>query len=130
MDGIVCANCSQFAPVTSAACPGCGSAFIRSGAQKNIIDQLEPNCLIHRYDGSDLLEAGTVLKKGKSNYKVALKLSDYTKPITVPRHKVYHYNPELFGAVQELRSQRAASSLQFEQQIGSHWSRLQPFMAD
>lgn len=130
MDGIVCAKCSHFVPVTAVSCPDCGSAFIRSGAEKNVIDRIIPNCLIHRYDGSDLLEPGIVLKAGRSNYKVALKLSDYAKPVTVPKHKVYTYNQELLSAVQQLRSQRAASSLEFERQIGSHWNRLQPFAAD
>lgn len=127
MDGVVCANCNSYLLVSHRNCPGCGSGIVLEGAKKNVIDQMNPNCLVHRYDGSDLLEPAVVLKSGRSNYKVALKLQDYAKPVTVPKHKVYMYNQDLLSSVQSLRSERSASVMSFEQQIGSQWNQLQPF---
>ncbi|KYZ76887.1 hypothetical protein AXX12_18455 [Anaerosporomusa subterranea] len=127
MDGVVCSKCNSYLPITTASCPGCGSGIVLKGTMKNVIDQMVPNCLVHRYDGSDLLEPAVVLKSGRSNYKVALKLQDYAKPVTVPKHKVYTYNQGLLSSVQSLRSERTASVMRFEQQIGSQWNQLQPF---
>ena len=85
MEGLVCTGCySWFAPET-AACPTCGIPVIVTGEQRTVIDHIEPNCLIHRYDGSDLLEPATVIKEGKINLKVATKLHEYQNPVTVPK---------------------------------------------
>jgi DNA-directed RNA polymerase subunit RPC12/RpoP len=130
MDGVVCSKCSSYLSITTASCPGCGSEIILNGKEKNVIDRVVPTCLVHRYDGSDLLEPAVVLKSGRSNYKVALKLQDYAKPVTVPKHKVYMYNQDLLSSVQSLRSERTASVMRFEQQIGSQWNQLQPFVQD
>lgn len=128
MDGVVCSKCSSYFPSSTTNCPGCGSSVILDGGEKNVIDQLSPNCLIHRYDGSDLLEPAVVLKSGRTNYKVAIKLQDYAKPISVPKHKVYLFDKNLLRAVQNLRSERTASVMRFEQQIASQWNQLQPFV--
>jgi hypothetical protein len=128
MDGVVCSKCNSYLPTTTTCCPGCGSGIILQGTKKNVIDQMVPNCLVHRYDGSDLLEPAVVLKSGRSNHKVALKLQDYAKPVTVPKHKVYTYNQDLLSSVQSLRSERSARAMQFDQQIGAQWNQLQPFV--
>ena len=127
MDGVVCSKCNSYLPITHTSCPGCGSDIVLEGKAKSVIDHLNPNCLIHRYDGSDLLEPAVVLKAGRSNYKVALKLQDYAKPVSVPKHKVYMFNQNILSSVQSLRNERTASTMRFEQQIGSHWNHLQPF---
>ena len=129
MDGVVCSNCSSYFSTGTANCPGCGTGIILDGGEKNVIDRLSPNCLIHRYDGSDLLEPAVVLKSGRTNYKVAVKLQDYAKPITVPKHKVYLFDKDLLSSVQTLRSERTASVMRFEQQIASQWNQLRPFVA-
>ena len=130
MDGVVCASCCSFFPRNEASCPGCGAKIILEGASKSVIDQISPNCLVHRYDGSDLLEPAVVLKAGKSNYKVALKLQDYANPVTVPKHKVYMYDQEVLHSVQSLRSERTATVMRFEQEIGSQWNQLQPYVQE
>lgn len=127
MDGIVCSKCNSYFSSTQTICPNCGIEVILDGAKKSVIDQMVPNCLVHRYDGSDLLEPAVVLKAGRTNYKVALKLSDYAKPVSVPKHKVYMFDQDLLSSVQNLRNERTASVMRFEQQIGSHWNQLQPF---
>jgi DNA-directed RNA polymerase subunit RPC12/RpoP len=127
MDGVVCAKCNTYFPNTQTICPNCGLEVILKGDNKSVIDRLNPNCLVHRYDGSDLLEPAVVLKAGRSNYKVAIKLQDYAKPVTVPKHKVYMFNKELLSSVQNLRAERSASMMRFEQQIASHWNQLQPY---
>lgn len=127
MDGVVCLKCNSYFTHTSSNCPSCGSEIVLDGDAKTVIDHLTPNCLVHRYDGSDLLEPAVVLKAGRSNYKVALKLQDYAKPVTVPKHKVYMFNEDILQSVQGLRNERTASVMRFEQLIGSQWNKLQPF---
>ena len=126
MEGIVCSNCNFWFQAENASCPGCGTALIMEGESKNVIDRMEPNCLIHRYDGSDLLEPAVILKEGKSNMKVATKLRDYAKPVTVPKHKVYYFDQTILGAIQALRNERTATIKRYDQLIGSHWQRLKP----
>ena len=127
MDGLVCSKCNTYFPNTHTICPNCGLEVILEGDGKSVIDKLVPNCLVHRYDGSDLLEPAVVLKAGRTNYKVAIKLKDYPKPISVPKHKVYMFNQNLFNSVQNLRSERSSTMMRFEQQIANHWNQLQPY---
>lgn len=130
MDGVVCMKCNSYFSHTSSNCPGCGTEAVLDGDAKTVIDHITPNCLVHRYDGSDLLEPAVVLKAGRSNYKVALKLQDYAKPVTVAKHKVYMFNEDILQSVQGLRNERTASVMRFEQLIGSQWNKLQPFGQD
>ena len=92
-----------------------------------IMDHLEPNCLIHRYEGSDMLEPAFIIKTGKTNLKVATKLKEYAKPVVVPKQRVYHYDPALFDSIQALRTKRTATIDQYDQLIQSHWQKLLPY---
>ena len=127
MEGFVCLHCNFWNTVDTLSCPDCGTTFIHEGEHKNIMDRLEPNCLIHRYAGSDLLEPAVFLKEGKSNVKVATKLRDFSKPLIIPRHKVYAFDQSVLGSIQALRNERTATIHRYDQQIGAHWQRLQPY---
>ncbi|MDF2569588.1 MAG: hypothetical protein K0R55_1192 [Sporomusa sp.] len=126
MDDIVCMSCHNCLPSNLSSCPGCGSELILAGDNKNVIDQLQPNCLIHRYEGSDLLEPAVILKEAKTNCKVATKLKEYAKPLTVPKVKVYTFDQKILGAVQALRNERTATMYRYDQLIQSHWRNLKP----
>ena len=126
MEGVVCANCNTWL-VDAAACPGCGGDIILAGDGKNVIDRLQPNCLIHRYDGSDMLEPAVVLKEGKTNIKAATKLREYSHPVTVPKHKVFSFDHNTLGVIQALRNERTATIMRYDQMIQSHWQRLKPY---
>ena len=127
MEGFVCKNCNSWLSSPIANCPGCGTELITAGDAKNIIDQLHPNCLIHRYEGSDLLEPAVLLKEGKTNVKVATRLIEYQKPVTVPKTKVFGFDPAVFSSIQALRNERTATIKRYDQLIGSHWQRLKPY---
>jgi len=127
MDGIVCASCHTFLTTEIEHCPGCGTNIILAGDSKNIIDHIQPNCLIHRYDGSDLLEPAAIIKEGKTNVKVATKLRDYAKPITVHKSKVYAFNQNILSCIQALRNERTATIRRYDQLIQSHWQNLKPY---
>ena len=101
--------------------------LILSGENKTVIDRLEANCLIHRYNGSDLLEPAIVIKEGKTNLKVATKLREYPHPVTVPKHKVYHFDSQVLSAIQALRTERTTAITRYDDLIKSHWQKLQPY---
>ena len=126
MEGSVCAGCHSFFPQDTVTCPGCGETIIPDGAAKNIIDRLLPDCLIHRYDGSDMLEPAVVIKQGKANVKVATRLKEYADPVTVPRAKVYTFDQSVLGSIQALRNERTATVRRYDQLIASHWKQLKP----
>ncbi len=67
MDGIVCSDCHMWLASETKACSVCGIPIVLEGENKNIIDHLEPNCLIHRYEGSDMLEPAFIIKAGKTH---------------------------------------------------------------
>lgn len=127
MEGIVCGDCHMWLTPENTACPGCGIPMVLEGEGKNIIDRLEPNCLIHRYEGSDMLEPAVLLKEGKTNHKVAARLQDYAKPVIVPKHKVYRFDASLLGTIQGLRNERTATVNRYDILIQSHWKKLQPY---
>ena len=127
MDGIVCGACHSYLSTDLPNCPGCGNTVILAGKTKNIIDQLQPNCLIHRYEGSDMLEPAVILKEGKTNVKVATKLKDYAKPIVVSKQKVYAFNQNILSNIQALRNERTATMRRYDQLIHTHWQNLQPY---
>lgn len=130
MDGIVCAACHAWLPSEAKTCPGCASEIVLAGETKNVIDSLQPNCLIHRYEGSDLLEPAAVVKVGKANVKVATRLREYTNPLTISKLKVYAFDPGALGAIQALRNERTATIHRFDRLIASHWQSLRPFHPD
>lgn len=129
MDGVICANCHTWLNTVADACPGCGSGIVLDGEAKNVIDRLQPNCLIHRYAGSDLLEPAVFIKEGKVNCKVATKLKEYPNPVTVPKNKVYSFNQDTLSAIQALRNERTATIMRFDKLIQSHWQNLKPYKA-
>lgn len=127
MDGVICASCHTWLALDSDACPGCGCGIILEGDEKNVIDRLQPNCLIHRYVGSDLLEPAVFIKEGKVNFKVATKLKEYQKPIVVPKDRVYAFNQDVLSAIQSLRNERTATIMRYDKLIQSHWQNLRPY---
>jgi hypothetical protein len=127
MDGIVCAACHSYLTTALSNCPGCGNTVILGGDAKNVIDQVQPDCLIHRYDGSDLLEPAVIVKEGKSNVRVATKLKDYAKPIVVSKQKVYSFNQNILSSIQALRNERTATIRRYDQLIQTHWQNLKPY---
>lgn len=129
MDGIVCTGCHSYLTTELSNCPGCGNAIILAGEAKNVIDQLQPNCLIHRYDGSDLLEPACIIKEGRTNVKVATKLKDYGKPIVVAKTKVYSFNQSILSSIQALRNERTATMRRYDQLIETHWQNLKPYQS-
>jgi hypothetical protein len=127
MDGVVCNSCHTWLMTALDSCPGCGCQIMLEGDGKNVIDRIQPNCLIHRYDGSDLLEPAVIIKEGKVNVKVATKLKDYGSPVTVPKSKVYSFNQGILSSVQALRNERTATIMRYDQQIQAHWQNLKPY---
>ena len=127
MEGVVCGNCHTWLTVDLTACPDCGNNIILEGDSKNVIDHIQANCLIHRYDGSDLLEPAIIIKEGRSNVKVATKLKEYANPVAVPKHKVYSFDQTILGSIQALRNERTATMNRYDQLIHSHWQRLKPY---
>ena len=127
MEGIVCSICHSWLTAATDSCPSCSMPLILSGENKTVIDHLEANCLIHSYNGSDLLEPAIVIKEGKTNLKVATKLREYPHPVTVPKHKVYHFDSQVLSAIQALRTERTTAITRYDDLIKSHWQKLQPY---
>jgi hypothetical protein len=127
MKGIVCATCHSWLALDAAVCPGCGCPVVLDGDGKNVIDRLQPDCLIHRYEGSDMLEPAVIIKEGKANIKAATKLQEYAQPVTVPKTKVYAFDQNILGSIQALRNERTATIRRYDQQIQSQWSQLKPY---
>lgn len=127
MDGVICASCYGWLTAEMGSCPGCGSSIVAEGEGKSIIDRIQPNCLIHRYEGSDMLEPAVLIKEGKTNVKVATKLKEYANPVVVPKHKVYSFNQDVLSAIQGLRNERTATIMRYDQLIQSHWKNLRPY---
>ena len=127
MNEVVCMSCHNCLPDDLSACPGCGSAIILTGESRNVINRLQPNCLIHRYEGSDLLEPAVILKETKLNCKVATRLKEYAKPVTIPKSKVYAFDQKILGTIQALRNERSATIHRYDQLIQAHWQNLKSF---
>lgn len=127
MDGVVCSNCHTWLPLSESTCPGCKTPLILGGNDKNVIDTIEADCLINRYDGSDLLEPAVVLKKGKVNLKVAARLKDYASPISVRKDRVYTFNQDVLSSIQALRNERTATIFRYDELIKARWQNLKPY---
>jgi hypothetical protein len=127
MDGMVCTNCQTWMTMQEKNCPSCQTTIFTDGDNKNIIDRIQPNCLIYRYAGSDILEPAVVIKQSKVNLKVATKLKEYSAPIVVPRAKVYAFNQNILSSIQGLRNERTATIMRYDQLIQSHWQQLRPY---
>ena len=127
MDGIICAACHTWMTLDLAHCPSCNTPIYLDGENKNIIDRLKPNCLIYRYDGSDILEPAVIIKESKVNIRVATKLQEYSKPVVVAKEKVYAFDQSILSAIQALRNERTATIMRYDQLIQSHWQHLEPY---
>jgi len=127
MDGIICVACHTWLTVDLNHCPSCNTPICLDGENKNIIDRLKPNCLIYRYDGSDILEPAVIIKESKVNIRVATKLQEYSKPVVVAKEKVYAFDQSILSAIQALRNERTATIMRYDQLIQSHWQHLEPY---
>ena len=124
----ICNACLHYIETATKQCPHCQTELIFSGDQKNITDELIPNCLIHRYDGSDLLEKGRMIKEGKVNNKVVLKLKDFTRPLSIPKNKIYAFDPSILSSIDALRQERKEVMEHYDFLIGEYWDRLEPIL--
>jgi len=127
MNGIICGSCHTWLTSDLSKCPTCNATLFLEGKDKNIIDRIQPNCLIYRYAGSDILEPAIVLKQSKVNLRVATKLQEYSTPVVVAKQNVYLFNQNILSAIQALRNERTATIMRYDQLIQSHWQHLQPY---
>jgi len=127
MPGIICNHCHAWLTSDLANCPNCSTTIFLDGDNKNIIDRIQPNCLIYRYDGSDILEPAVIIKQSKINVRVATKLQEYNAPVVVAKHNVYAFNQHILSSIQALRNERTATIMRYDQLIQSHWQHLQPY---
>lgn len=120
---VICQNCNS--PNSAATCcTECGSMFITEGTNKNTIDTFIPTCLVHRYEGSDLLEPAVVVKEGKRYLYVATQLLEYAHPTKVPKERVFKYNQTLLGDVNQLRKDRKDYVAAIDTRMSALWSQL------
>lgn len=123
---LICQSC--FSPNSaSACCTQCGTMFVTEGEAKNVIDTFEPTCLVHRYEGSDLLEPATVVKEGKRYLYVATQLLEYAHPTKVPKERVFTYNQALLNDVNHLRKERRDYVDAIDVRMAELWSQLHTF---
>ncbi|MBO5244903.1 MAG: hypothetical protein J6B02_02260 [Selenomonadales bacterium] len=127
MTDIVCASCHDCFKSGASVCPSCGAELIYAGEDANVITSLAPDCLVHRLRGSDRLEPAVLLKEGRTNVKVATRLAEYAKPLTVPKSETYRFSAELLSHIQSLRNERTAAMHRYDAQIASYWQRLAPY---
>ena len=127
MSGIICESCHTWLTSDSNHCPTCNATLFLEGEGKNIIDRIQPNCLIYRYAGSDILEPAIVLKQSKVNLRVATKLQEYNTPVVVAKQNAYAFNQNILSAIQALRNERTATIMRYDQLIQSHWQHLEPY---
>ncbi len=124
----ICAQCYTSVADQSTTCPGCGQKLFYTGNDKNVLDKLIPNCLIYRYEGSDMLEPALLVKACKTNAKVATNLREISHPITLSKDRVYSFDKSIFQSIQELRQQRTNIVQDFDQQIQTYWTKLTPYV--
>lgn len=127
MSEIVCASCHACFSSGASACPSCQTALIYTGDDANVITTFEPNCLVHRMRGSDRLEPAVLLKEGRTNVKVATRLAEYARPLTVPKSETYTFTPDLLAHIQALRNERTAAVHRYDARIAVYWRSLEPY---
>lgn len=123
----ICNSCQGYVNQPLSHCPYCQTPLIFAGQDKNVTDSLTPNCLIHRYQGSDLLEPALLLKEGKTNMKVAVKLKDVVKPITVPKVEVFKNDDNVLNEINRLRLERKLQMEKYDETISDYWQKLQNY---
>ncbi|MEM5770783.1 MAG: hypothetical protein AAGU32_21235 [Bacillota bacterium] len=125
MNILICKSC--FSPnTTPTCCTHCGSLFITEGADKNVIDTFAPTCLVHRYEGSDLLEPAAIVKEGKRYHYVATGLLEYARPTKVAKERVFKYDQALLDSVTLLRKERRDYVTAIDTRMAGLWTQLQP----
>ena len=127
MTEIICADCHTSLTSDLANCPNCNTAIRLDGVNKNIIDHIQPNCLIYRYEGSDILEPAVILRQSKVNVRVATKLQEYNSPVVVSKQNVYAFSQDILNSIQALRNERTATIMRYDQLIQTHWQQLNPY---
>lgn len=127
MPGIICTHCHACLTPDLATCPNCNTTIFLDGNHKNVIDRIQPNCLIYRYEGSDILEPAVIVKQSKVNVRVATKLQEYQTPVVVAKQNVYTFDQNILSAIQSLRNERTATIMRYDQLIQSHWKHLVPY---
>ena len=127
MTEIICADCYAWLTSDQTNCPNCNTAISLDGDNKNIIDCIQPNCLIYRYEGSDILEPAVIIRQSKANVRVATKLKEYNAPVVVSKQNVYAFNQDILSSIQALRNERTATIVRYDQLIESHWQQLDPY---
>ena len=127
MLAMICNHCHSWLTSDLTNCPNCNTIIFLDGDNKNIIDRIQPNCLIYRYEGSDILEPAVIIKQSKINVRVATKLQEYKTPVVVSKHNVYAFNQNILSAIQALRNERTATIMRYDQLIQSHWQHLVPY---
>lgn len=128
MSEYICNQCYNPIAEHTVNCPGCGQKLLFNGNDKNVLDKLVPNCLIYRYDGSDMLEPAMLVKACKTNAKVATNLRELAHPVTIPKDRIYYFDNSVYSSIQELRLQRTNIVRDFDQQIQAHWTKLTPYL--
>ncbi len=127
MSEIVCASCHACFPHGESECPSCHTVLIYTGDEANVITDFSPNCLVHRMRGSDRLEPAVLLKEGRTNVKVATRLAEYERPLTVPKSETYMFSPDLLAHIQALRNERTAAMHRYDARIAVYWQALSPY---
>lgn len=127
MSEFICNDCNAYFRQSENHCPNCQVPLIFQGPKKNVTDTLVPNCLVHRYQGSDLLEPAQITKEGKVNMKVAIRLRDLEKPIAIPKREVYEMDPDILDSINALRDERRTTMDHYDDLIGKYWNKLRPF---
>lgn len=123
----ICTNCHGELSQISASCPHCHTTLCWEGHNKNTHDQIIPDCLIHRYQGSDLLEPAAFLKNGKINVKVALTTPIGVKQITVPKQEVFQLDNNILNSITDLRQSRCQTMADYDNKISAYWNNLSPY---
>ncbi len=127
MSEIVCSSCHACFSCGESICPSCHTTRIYTGDETNVITSFTPNCLIHRMRGSDRLEPAVLLKEGRTNVKVATRLAEYERPLTVPKSETYTFSADLLAHIQALRNERTAAMHRYDAQIAVYWQSLTPY---
>lgn len=127
MNEVVCPVCHAYLSGMPAVCPTCTHPLIYTGDERNVITRLEPNLLIHRYRGSDLLELAVLIKEGRTNCKVATHLREYARPLTVKKSEVYVLDPTLLASIEALRQERRDTMQRYDKKMADYWHHLTPY---
>lgn len=129
MSGYVCKKCLTYSAEPQHSCQNCETQLIYEGPDKNILDQLIPDCLVYRYLGSDKLEPAAIVKVGRTNTKVATCLKEFSHPVVVPKSQIYRFDHTTYSAIQGLRNERTSTIERYDLLIRHHWQNLTDYFS-